>query len=606
MKKTTITFLTAGLLLITGLKAQTIQEGMNHLYAKRHKSAADVFQKLIATNPNNIEAIYWLGQTYFNMDDNAAARQLYEKALATNGGAPLILVGIGHADLLDNKNNDARQRFEAALTASRTNKGDNPVVQTAIGRAIVDSKTGDFNYAIQVLLAATAKDPKNTETLLQLGNAYRKADPGKGGSDAYTYYMKALAVNPNFAVVSVRLAKLFETQKNWEFVLRYLNEAVAKDPKFSDAYYELFWYYFLRKDFTEANNQLKKYTDSKLPDTDIQDEYLNGQLCYVSKDYDCAITKANNVLNATGNKTKPRVYKLLAYAYFDKGDYQNALTNVRQYFTKEKPEDIIPADMKLRADILGQTGGDSAEVFNAYMQAVNADTVLTSKLDLLKAVAKIFKDKKQRDMEAMVLEKIIEIKPKPSINDYFDLTLAYYFIPNYGKSYESSSVMVDKYPEQVYGYEWKFNSARAIDTVKKDSIAVPAANLLHAFSKQDTVKYRKQYISTSTFLADYYINTAKNKDSALVYFQKWHDNDTANATKVQEYIDTIKKMSTKPPAKGNTPVKTGSSKPAAIIKPKGATTPKTGSIKPPAKKTTTTKAKIKTTSTTKNSVAKVS
>ena len=128
MKKTTITFLVSGLLLITGLKAQTIQEGMKHLYADRKKSAIAVFEKLLATNPNNIEATYWLGQAYFDDDDNAAARQLYEKALAANGSAPLILVGIGHADLLDNKTNDARQRFEAAITASRGKKGDDPAI----------------------------------------------------------------------------------------------------------------------------------------------------------------------------------------------------------------------------------------------------------------------------------------------------------------------------------------------------------------------------------------------------------------------------------------------------------------------------------------------
>src|SRR5689334_24474991 len=106
MKKTTLTIL-AALLMMTGVMAQTIQEGMGHLYAKRYKSATDVFQKLIAVNPNNAEAIYWLGQAYFNMDDNTAARQLYEKALTTTNSHPLILVGIGHADLLDNKANDA-------------------------------------------------------------------------------------------------------------------------------------------------------------------------------------------------------------------------------------------------------------------------------------------------------------------------------------------------------------------------------------------------------------------------------------------------------------------------------------------------------------------
>ena len=69
MKKTTITFLTIGLLLISGVKAQTIQEGMNHLYADRYKSATGVFEKLLAANPNNIDAIYWLGQTYLETDE---------------------------------------------------------------------------------------------------------------------------------------------------------------------------------------------------------------------------------------------------------------------------------------------------------------------------------------------------------------------------------------------------------------------------------------------------------------------------------------------------------------------------------------------------------
>lgn len=590
MKKTTITFLAAGLLLITGLKAQTIQEGMNHLYAKRQKSAVEVFQKLLATNPNNIEAIYWLGQAYFNMDDNTAARQVYEKALTTNGSAPLILVGIGHADLLDNKNNDARQRFEAALTASRNNKGvDDPVVQTAIGRAIVDSKTGDFNYAIQLLQAAATKNPKNTETLLQLGNAYRKADPGKGGSEAYTYYMKALAVNPNFAVASVRLAKLFETQKNWDFVLQYLNEAVAKDSRFTDAYYELFWYYFLRRDFTEAGNQLKKYIDSKLPETDIQDEYLNGQLCYVSKDYDCAILKANKVLSEMGAKTKPRVYKLLAYAYFDKADYPNALTNVKEYFAKEKPEDIITGDWKLYADIIAKTGGTPEEIFDVYVKGSASDTTLTGKIDFLKQASAYYKGIKLRDWEAKVIEKILEIKPKPTINDYFDLTVAYYFSQNYVKAREKALVMRDdKFTDQIYGYEWAFNTSQIVDTVKKDSIGVPDAIKLHDFTMQDTVKYKKQYVNSSRYLAGYYINDAKDKEKSLIYFQKWHDNDTANAATIQTYIDQIKKMSlspaTKPP--GTKPPGT---------KPTGAIVPKTGSSKSVAvkPKTTTSKAIVK-------------
>src|SRR5687767_13853741 len=184
MKKTILTFLTAALLM-AGVKAQSIQEGMNHLYADRFQSAISIFEKLLATNPNNIEAIYWLGQVYFDKDDNDKAKEIYSKALASNGSAPLILVGMGHVELHENKVADARQKFESALTASRGRKGDDPTILTAIGRAMVDAKAGDAVYAVQKLQAA---DQKNTETLLQLGNAYRKATPGQGGGQAFETY----------------------------------------------------------------------------------------------------------------------------------------------------------------------------------------------------------------------------------------------------------------------------------------------------------------------------------------------------------------------------------------------------------------------------------
>src|SRR5687768_10338296 len=118
MKKT-LMIVAAGLLLCAGVKAQTIKEGVSHLYADRFKTAVNVFEKMIAANPNNIDAIYWLGQTYLDMDQNDQARQLYDKALATSANAPLILVGRGHIDLHDKKLNEAKQKFETALNMSR-------------------------------------------------------------------------------------------------------------------------------------------------------------------------------------------------------------------------------------------------------------------------------------------------------------------------------------------------------------------------------------------------------------------------------------------------------------------------------------------------------
>ena len=180
MKKTSIAIMVAGFISITQLMAQSIQEGINHLYADRNQSAKAVFDKLIAANPNNLDAVYWLGQTYIALKDVPSARQLYDKMLTTNGNAPMILVGRGQVDLIDNKTNEARQRFETALTVSRGKKGDDPNVLNAIGRANIDNKakSGDITYAIEKLKAAADRDPKNADIFLNLGDAYRKAHDG--------------------------------------------------------------------------------------------------------------------------------------------------------------------------------------------------------------------------------------------------------------------------------------------------------------------------------------------------------------------------------------------------------------------------------------------
>ena len=578
MKKTTIAFLVTGLLFVTGLTAQTIQEGLNHLNSGRPKSAIINFEKMIAVNPNNIEAIYWLGQAYLDNEEIAgarikAARELYEKGLQSSVNAPLLLVGMGHVELLEHKTTDARQRFETALTMTRTKKGDDQNILVAVGRANVDAKSGDFNYAIEKLKAAADKGEKSPEIFLQLGNAYRKANPGQGGGDAFENYKKALSLNPSFSIANLRLAKLFESQKNWELVLQYLNEAVTKDPKFTAGYYELFYYYFFRAKFPEAEEQLKKYIESKLPESDIQDDYLYAQLGWARKDYEGAIAKGEHVVTTVGDKTKPKVYRLLADAYYQKGDYQNAKKYSDLFFLKKNPEDVILPDYEIKALVQSKTGGTPEDIYNTYMAGVALDTTADAKVGYIKKGVAYFKENKLRDKEALMLQKLIEIKPKPTINDYFDLTLAYYFSANYGKSREEALRMVEKYPDQVYGYEWAYNSSITVDTL---NVSIPDALKLYGFSQKDTAKFRKQYINSVRYLAAYYINVAKDKDKSLEFFAKWLEVDSANAPTIQPIIEQIKKMPSRPAAttpSGNPVPVPGKSKSASVKKTKINTAP---------------------------------
>lgn len=557
MKKTTITFLAACLLIITSVQAQSLDEGIKHLNSGRVNSAISTFEKLLASNSNDVNATYWLGQSYLETEEIAAARiksakELYQKALQSSNNAPILLIGMGHVDLLENKTTEARQKFNAALEATKNKKGNDPEMLTAIGRANVDAKAGDFKYAITLLEEAIEKS-KNPDTYVQLGNAYRKANPGEGGGDAFKNYSKALDKFNGYPPASLRMSKIFESQKNWSLVLKYLLDAIAVDQNFSIGYYELFYYHFFRGNYSIAEEQLVKYIESKLPETDIQDQYLYAQLCWARKDYNCAVSKAESVVTSLGDLTKPKVYRLLADACLQKGDYQNAKKYSQLFFDKKNPDDVILPDFETRASILSKLQVSDDVIYSTYIDGLSVDTTLDAKLGFLKTGSAYFKENKQRDYEVKMIKKVIEMRPEPLINDYFDLTVSYYFTPAYFKARETALTMIKMFPDEIYGYEWAYNAAVAIATdttrdIKQDSIGFPSAYNLYEFTKKDTVKFKKQYTNAVRFLAAYYINEAKDRDKSLEFFRKWLEVDPANAATIQNYIDQIEKMPATKPA----------------------------------------------------------
>ena len=560
MKKLSIALIT-GLLFASVVQAQSLQEGINDLYAERYKSAKATFEKLLASNPNNIDATYWLGQTHLEMDDVAGAKAIYEKALLASANAPLVIVGMGQVELTENKVSEARQRFEAAITMTRNKKGDDPVIQNAVGRAITkvyDDKTkkGDINYAIQQLEAASQQKKLDNALLadiyLNLGNAYRKAKPGEGGGQAFQAYNNALQANSNFAAASHRLAKLFESQKNTEMFDKYLNEAITKDPRFAPAYYDL---YYTAKDLATAEQFAKKYIESSDPDP--QNDYLRVQTLWKKGSFDEAIAGAKNIIAQAGAATKARTYKLIADAYVQKKDTAAAKQYIDDYFAKAKPDEIVALDYKLKADIYSAIPGQEDALFAIYQDGVKADTVLANKVDLLKKGAEFFKTKGQREREGDLLQMLVNLKPKPTINEMFDVGRAYYFGGAYAKSYAAFDSFQLKYPEEIYGYEWKFNNAKAIDTTKRDSIAVPMAESLLAFAEKDTAKYKKQYLSAALYLVDYWANYGKDGAKATQYIDKALFIDPTNES-YKNVKKQLEKSAGQGPKSSNQP-KTGAS-----------------------------------------------
>ncbi|MEP6928119.1 MAG: tetratricopeptide repeat protein, partial [Ginsengibacter sp.] len=273
-----ITLLASFIFLASGLFAQSIDDGKKFLNYERFTSAQGVFEKLLAANPNNVEAAYWLGQTYLqNSDtpDSIAAKTLYQKTLQSNPNAPLMLVGMGEIELMEGKKEDARNRFETAISLT---KGKDAGVLAAVGRANIDARNGDPVYAIEKLKLAADKDKKNSQLQVLIGDAYRKMIDG---ANATVAYQNAASMDPKNARAPFMIGRIYETQGygQEQIYMKYYNQAIAADPNFAPAFYWLYNYYY-KRDVNKSREYLNKYI--AVADADSKNCYAEASLLYVS------------------------------------------------------------------------------------------------------------------------------------------------------------------------------------------------------------------------------------------------------------------------------------------------------------------------------------
>jgi tetratricopeptide (TPR) repeat protein len=538
------------------LFAQSVDQGRKFFYYERWKSAQETFEKVLAANPNNIDAVYWLGQTLLKQKDSVGAKNLYQKSLTQNGNAPLLMAGIGQVELMEGKTNDARQHFEAAITLT---KGKDIELLNAVARANVDARTGDANYAIEKLNQATAvKNFKDPETYLLMGDAYRKLIDG---GNAVQSYNKALTLDAKLAAAKYKTGKVYLTQGNKDYFLPAFEEAVALDPAYKPAYYELFYYWYYR-DVNKAAPYLDKYIASADPGP--EQEYLKTDFLFSSGKVAEAKTKAESLIAQYGDKVTPRMYRLIAYAADTLGDANAAKQAMNTFFTKATEEEPVRgADYEELAHINTKIPGAEAEVFANLQKAVEVDTVVENKLKYIGKAAALAKAKGDRAQEANWLGIAYRMDPNPSQRDLYNYGFAHYQAKNYDSTIAIFKLYEEKYPNEIYGYLWSARAARDKDTTMElGMVAKEYTELLDNAKRIDSAKFKAQVIESYSMLAGYQNNVLKNKDSAIYFLQKILEIDPANKTAAQ-FIEVLTKPrgnqpATKPKTNGNAAGTSGS------------------------------------------------
>lgn len=534
------------LLVVAGLNlfAQGVNEAKKHIHAKKHNTAKHTLRKALEADPNNPELVYWLAQAYFDHKDPKGAKEVLSKYMTgALGSNPLLLVAMGQVELTENKPNDARQRFETAISLT---KGKDIAVFTAIGKANLESG-GDPAYGIEKLKLATAiKGFKDPMTYIYMGDLYRALQNGGG---AVSSYESALIIDPKFALAKHKIGKVYLTQgaEQKEIFLQKFSDAILDDPTFTPALYDMYVFYFSR-DVNKAIEFFNEYKKHAEPGPAL--DYEEASLQFASANFQNAIAKADGLLRTQGDSADPRLYRLKAYSFDKLGDSVLALENLEIFFQKAKhAEDIHPENYLIAANNAAKINKDLGKIDFYFTKAIEADTVFTSKVEILKKAADVFKKTGNLAYAANWYERVLVMKPKPSNVDYYNAGLANYNLQNFSKSDSIFVLYKTNYPKETVGFLWSFRSRRNADSTMAQGIAVPAAiELVQVAEGLDKAKFKSQIIEASSYLANYFANMKNDYAGSLQWFEKILEVDPANADALK-YKDILQKRLSGPPVK---------------------------------------------------------
>ncbi len=554
-------FLLAVSLLGGKANAQSIEEGKKYLYYERYKSAKNVFDKLVAANPANGDAAYWLGQAHLGMEDVAGAKSLYQKTLMANPNNPLLIAAMGHIELLEGKGQDARSRFETAISLSQ---GKSIPVLNAVGIANIDAKGGDALYAVDKLKQATAiKGFKDPDVYSNMGDAYRKlAD----GGNALRAYENALALAGNYARASYKIGKIYQTQgrPQEEIYMRYYNEAIAKDAAYAPVYFNLYDYFY-ETNVTRSAEYLEKYLTNT--DEDPKNCYYRASMKFAQGLFAETVTKSDECIAAGGNAPYPNLYGLKGYAYTRLGDSVNAKNSFEAYIEKQLPEKMGPNDYASYAKVLLKFPGNEVLAGTMMDKAVEKDTLEAGKLEYVRTMATWYLGQKRFLEAGDWYKKLLGIKKNVTKTDLYNAGYNYYKGGNYAQAGELFTTYSQKFPEDIFGYYMTGKANAAIDSTMTLGLAVPnyekAATVGEAYT--DKTKVKDQLIPTYKYLIAYYFNIKRDKPAALAWCDKAIAADPVD-TELVATKDAITKASMAPP-KPPTPAKaTPPAKKAAPVK----------------------------------------
>jgi tetratricopeptide (TPR) repeat protein len=518
------------------------------LYRAELYDAAKIFF-LQQNNPSareQAENCYYLGQTYYALQQADSAAYYYAKAITTDPEYPFGYIGEGKLALAKSNIKAAEASFKTATGLAKKDVS----VQTAIAEAYTDA--GKLPQAEEALTKAEKINKKYSGIYMVRGSMALKE--GKR-EQAYGWYEQAIHFDPNDKVAYLKLAKVYEGA-NPKVALEYLDQLTKIDPDYIPAYAligdinrEAGMYY-------QALGAYEKFI--AIPGVPLLQHERYAQLLYFTNQYEKSLQQIDYVLQQ--NPENPVMRRIQAYNHFKLGNTALAAQEMGE-FLKNNPEN---KHIYLDYITYGQASIKEKQPETAIEALRKAIALDPTKAEVYRELASAYDEVNNYPEGIKMFEKYFELAAEnATVLDHFFYGQALYkaaskyIDPEYTeapiepeqkaiddadfysfieKGTAAFTEVISRSPESHIGYLWRANLNALVDSKERETKTSPfkgAAKPYYEESLQVMLnnnpdgRRNNNIIDAYDYLASYYL-LLDDKENAGEYYKKILEIDPSN------------------------------------------------------------------------------
>lgn len=324
--------------------AQDVEQAKKAIDAEQYHKAKTTLKSLIASNPDEGKNYFFLGDVYLKQKEQDSAAIYFNKGKAVKNNAEYNNIGLGQIDLNAGNASAAQAKFDA-VTGNLKKKDVDQLVY--IGRAYINADKPDYKKAITVLNNAIAKDSKNAQAYLALGDAYYGE---RKQNEAYSAYRNAVSYDKDLIRAELQLAVITKnTGAAFPEAVKAMNAIATANPSYGPVYRELAetYYYWGKKEpakYAEYSKKALEYYEKymSLTDYSLNSRMRHADFLLLTGDYKALEAEAQKMQQM--DKVNPVIMRYLAYSAYENGNYAGSLTAMKEFMAKVDAKRIIARD----------------------------------------------------------------------------------------------------------------------------------------------------------------------------------------------------------------------------------------------------------------------